>query len=84
MLPQLLALITAFSYATANVSARRGLEQSTPLAAMVMTLALHTSITWLALFLTHGIPRVAPAAALAIAIVGVLISNIPICTSFSQ
>lgn len=72
MSPQLLALFTALSYATANVSVRLGLKHSTATTATVTSLTCHTAILWSAVFLTGGIPEVPTAAILAITVAGVL------------
>jgi uncharacterized membrane protein len=65
-------LFTAISYASANVTARRGMIYSTPSTATLLSLIVHTVILWLAVFLTGGIPKFATAAAVAIAVTGIL------------
>jgi uncharacterized membrane protein len=79
MPPQLWALFTAISYASANVTARRGMIHSTPSTATLLSLIVHTVILWLAVFLTGGIPKFATAAALAIAVTGILQAVIRLC-----
>jgi uncharacterized membrane protein len=72
MSPQLLALLTALSYSSANISVRRGLEHSTPMTATLLSLTTHTLILWAAVFLTGGLPKVPPTALLAIALSGMI------------
>ncbi len=79
MSPQLWALFTALSYASANVTARRGMIHSTPSTASLLSLIVHTVILWLAVFLTGGIPKFATSAALAIAVTGILQAVIRLC-----
>ena len=79
MSPQLWALFTAISYASANVTARRGMIYSTPSTATLLSLIVHTVILWLAVFLTGGIPKFATAAAVAIAVTGILQAVIRLC-----
>jgi drug/metabolite transporter (DMT)-like permease len=72
MTPQLLALLTAVSFALSNITVRRGLLYSTPFTATFASLAIHTVVLWSAVFLTGGIPQVALAAVVAIGITAFL------------
>ena len=72
MSPQLLAWLTAVSFALSNVSVRNGLNYSTPFTATLVSLIVHTVALWIAVFLTMGIPQVALAAVIAIVITGIL------------
>ena len=58
MSPQFVALLTAFSYASALVSARRGLNYSTPATVTLISAAVQNVTLWGAIFLTGGIPTV--------------------------
>lgn len=62
MSPELLALLSAFAYAGCIISARRGLQYSTPTTVTYVSLLVHTITLWTAVFLTGGIPPVAPLA----------------------
>lgn len=62
MPPQLIALAGALSYAVSTISARRGMSHSTPITVTCVSLAVHTVSLWCAVFLTGGIPDVAPLA----------------------
>ena len=68
---QLIALLTAFFYASALVSARRGLKYSTPATVTCVSVIVQTVTLWTAIFLTGGIPRVSLTAVLLFVIVGV-------------
>ncbi len=72
MTPQLLALLTALSYASANVSVRRGLVRSTPTTATLVSLIVHTVVLWTAVWIGGGVPEVPFAAVLLIALTGFL------------
>jgi drug/metabolite transporter, DME family len=72
MSPQLFAWLTAFSFAVANATVRHGMRHSTPLTATFVSLMVHTTVLWTAVFLTGGIPSVKLAAAAAIAFTGML------------
>ena len=72
MSTQLLALLTAFSFATANIIVRQGLKYSTPTTATLFSLTSHTILLCGAVFLTGGIPKVVPIAVLAITITAIL------------
>jgi drug/metabolite transporter, DME family len=72
MSPQLLAWLTAVSFALSNVSVRKGLSYSTPFTATLVSLIIHTVALWAAVFLTMEIPQVALAAVIAIVITGIL------------
>ena len=60
MSPQFLALITAICYASALVSSRRGLRYSTPDTVTLVSILVQNVTLWSAVFLTGGIPSVAP------------------------
>lgn len=68
---QLIALLTAVFYAAALVSARLGLEYSTPATVTCVSVIVQTVTLWAAIFLTGGIPPVSRTAALLFVIVGV-------------
>lgn len=57
MIPQLLALAAAVSYAICMISARRGLKHSTAITVTLVSLIVHTAVLWTAVFLTGGIPE---------------------------
>ncbi|HEY2987778.1 MAG TPA: EamA family transporter [Candidatus Binatia bacterium] len=71
MTPQLLALLTSLFYASTLVSARYGLKYSTPITVTSISVVTQNVLLWSAVFLTGGIPRVAPVALTLIALVGV-------------
>jgi drug/metabolite transporter (DMT)-like permease len=58
MSPQLLAFITSISYASALVSARRGLEYSTPTTVTLVSILMQNLLLWSAVFLTGGLHAV--------------------------
>lgn len=72
MPPQLLALFSAFSYASFTICARLGLNYSTPITATIVSLSVRTLTLWTAVFLTGGIPQVAPIALLLFVILGMI------------
>jgi drug/metabolite transporter (DMT)-like permease len=72
MSPQLLAWLTAFSFACSNVAVRHGLRYSTPLTATFVSLIIHTIVLWTAVFLSSGIPSVKLLAFGAIFLTGVV------------
>jgi DME family drug/metabolite transporter len=71
MTPQLLALLTSFFYASTLVSARYGLQYSTPITVTCVSVVTQNVLLWSAVFLTGRIPKVAPTALALIAFVGV-------------
>ncbi|HEY1266504.1 MAG TPA: DMT family transporter [Candidatus Binatia bacterium] len=71
MRAQTLALLTSIFYATTLVSARRGLKYSTPLTVTSVSVLVQNVLLWTAVFLTGGIPSVAPTALWLFALVGV-------------
>jgi len=71
MSPQLLALLTSFFYASTLVSARYGLQYSTPITVTCVSVVTQNVLLWSAVFLTGGIPSVAPTALLLFLLVGV-------------
>ncbi len=70
MSPQLLALITAVSYAVALVSSRVGLKYSTPDTVTLVSILVQNLTLWPAVFLTSGIPEVSGRAVGIFCIVG--------------
>lgn len=58
----LIALATALCYASALVSARRGLRYSTPATVTCVSVVIQTVTLWSAVFITGGVPEVAPLA----------------------
>lgn len=72
MSPQLLAWLTAVSFACGNVTARQGLRYSTPITATFISLIIHTVILWSVVYFTVGVPPVALVAVAVIATTGIL------------
>lgn len=70
MSAQLIALLTAVSYASALVSARRGLRYSTPITVTCISVILQTVTLWTAVYLTGGVPKVSPTAVILFVLVG--------------
>src|SRR5262249_34942217 len=68
---QLLALLTSIFYATTLVSARRGLRYSTPITVTSVSIVVQNVLLWGGVFLTGGIPTVAPTALWLFILVGV-------------
>ncbi|MFQ5902095.1 MAG: EamA family transporter [Candidatus Binatia bacterium] len=58
MSAQFIALFTAIFYASALVSARRGLKYSTPITVTCVSVIVQTVTLWTAILLTGGIPDV--------------------------
>ncbi len=58
MSSQFFAWLTAFSFACANVTVGHGMRYSTPLTATFVSLIVHTTVLWTALFFTSGIPAI--------------------------
>jgi drug/metabolite transporter (DMT)-like permease len=71
MSPQLLALVTAISYASALVASRRGLQYSTPDTVTWVSILVQNVTLWSAVFATGGIPPVSWVAVGIFCIVGV-------------
>ena len=71
MSPQLLAFITAISYASALVSARRGLEYSTPTTVTLVSILMQNLLLWSAVFLTGGVHAVPFEGVLLFSLVGI-------------
>lgn len=71
-MPQLIALLSAFFYASVAISARLGLKYSTPLTATCVALSARTIILWTAVFVAGGIPKVAFLPVLLFIILGVI------------
>ncbi|HXG53018.1 MAG TPA: DMT family transporter [candidate division Zixibacteria bacterium] len=72
MSPQLLAWLTALSFAASNVSVRRGFAHSTPLTATFVSLLVHTVVLWTVLLTTTGIPEPNWTALAAIGLTGLI------------
>lgn len=70
MTPQLLALATSIFYASALVSARRGLRYSTPATVTCVSVVVQVVTLWTALLVTGGIHRVSSTAVLLFTFVG--------------
>lgn len=70
--PQLIALFSAISFASASISARLGLRYSTPLTATCVALCVRTVTLWTAVFLTGGIPEVATIPLVLFVLLGIL------------
>jgi drug/metabolite transporter (DMT)-like permease len=58
MSPEFLAFITAVSYASALVSARRGLRYSTPATVTLVSIVIQNLLLWSAVLLTGGVHTV--------------------------
>jgi drug/metabolite transporter (DMT)-like permease len=58
MSAQLLAFITAISYASALISARRGLKYSTPTTVTLVSILMQNLLLWTAVFATGGVHAV--------------------------
>jgi uncharacterized membrane protein len=71
MSPQLLASITAISYAAALVSSRLGLKYSTPDTVTLVSILVQNITLWTAVYFTGGIPKVSSLAVGIFCIVGV-------------
>ena len=71
MRAQILALLTSIFYATTLVSARRGLRYSTPITVTSVSVLTQNALLWGGVFLTGGIPKVAPTALWLFVLVGV-------------
>jgi drug/metabolite transporter, DME family len=72
MSPQLLAWLTAVSFACGNVTARQGLRYSTPITATFISLIIHTIVLWVAVYFVVGVPNVALLAVAVISVTGIL------------
>ena len=71
MTPQLLALLTSFFYASTLVSARYGLQYSTPITVTCVSVLTQNVLLWSAVYLTGGIRSVSATALLLFVLVGV-------------
>ncbi len=71
MRAQTLALLTSIFYATTLVSARKGLQYSTPITVTSVSVLTQNVLLWGGLFWSGGIPRVAPVAFWIFVLVGV-------------
>ncbi len=72
MLPQIIALCSAVFYASVAISARLGLQFSTPLTVTYVALSVRTVTLWTAVFLTGGIPEVATISVVVFILLGLL------------
>ncbi len=72
MLPQLIALVSAISYSAVAISARLGLQHSTPLTATFVALCVRTVTLWTGVFLGGGIPEVATISIVLFVLLGIL------------
>lgn len=72
MAPQILALFSAFSFASFTICARLGLNYSTPITATFISLSVRTVALWSAVFLTGGIPTVEPIAVVLVVVLGII------------
>ena len=68
---QLIALLTAVTYASALISSRRGLRYSTPTTVTLVSIMVQNATLWTAVFLSGGIPRVSWVAVALFCFVGV-------------
>ncbi|HUK41975.1 MAG TPA: DMT family transporter [Candidatus Acidoferrales bacterium] len=71
MSAQLLAFVTAISYASALVSARRGLAYSTPTTVTLVSILMQNLLLWSAVFLTGGVHAVPLEGILLFSLVGI-------------
>ncbi len=72
MLPQIIALVSAISYSAVAISARLGLQHSTPLTATFVALCVRTVTLWTVVFVTGGIPEVATISIVLFVLLGIL------------
>src|SRR5574341_860893 len=80
MAPQILALFSAFSFASFTICARLGLNYSTPITATFISLSVRTVGLWSVVFLTGGIPEVDPVAVTLFVALGILQSATSLLT----
>jgi drug/metabolite transporter (DMT)-like permease len=71
MLPQLLAFFTSISYASALVSARRGLQHSTPTTVTLVSILMQNLLLWSAVLLTGGVREVPITGVVLFSVVGI-------------
>src|SRR2546430_2071970 len=71
MSAQFLAFITAISYASALVSARRGLKYSTPTTVTLVSILMQNVLLWSAVLLTGGVHSVPLEGILLFTLVGI-------------
>jgi drug/metabolite transporter (DMT)-like permease len=67
-----IALAAALSYATSGIAAKRGMRYSTPITVTLISLSVHAVSLWLAVFFTHGVPKVSPLALFLFILTGTL------------
>jgi DME family drug/metabolite transporter len=72
MHPEYIALVAALLYSGTSITARMGMQQSSPLTAACVALFVRTVLFWSALFLTGGIPEVELLPVLLFILLGVL------------
>jgi drug/metabolite transporter, DME family len=72
MTPQIIALISAFSYAGVAIFARLGLGHANAFAATAVALCVRTVTLWSAVFLSGGVPPVAASAVAIFVFLGVM------------
>jgi len=72
MSAQALAFITSIAYASALVSARRGLQYSTPATVTLVSILMQNLLLWAAVFLTGGVHAVPWQGVLLFTVVGIL------------
>lgn len=72
MTPQIIALISAFSYAGVAIFARLGLRHANAFAATAAALCVRTVTLWSAVFLSGGVPPVAASAVALFVFLGVM------------
>jgi uncharacterized membrane protein len=70
MSAQLIALLTAFTYACALIASRRGLRYSTPTTVTFVSIMVQNATLWSAVFLSGGIPQVSWIAVALFCVVG--------------
>src|SRR5947209_10413966 len=72
MSAQALAFITSIAYASALVSARRGLQYSTPTTVTLVSILMQNLLLWAAVFLSGGVHAVPWQGVLLFTVVGIL------------
>src|SRR5207247_5318438 len=72
MSAQALAFITSIAYASALVSARRGLQYSTPTTVTLVSILMQNLLLWAAVFLTGGVHAVPWQGVLLFTVVGIV------------
>jgi len=80
MPPQAIALFASLAYALVMITARRGMQYSTPTTVTLISLIVHTVTLWTAVLLAGGIPAVNATAVYVFIIAGALQPVIRLCT----